>query len=702
MDENKNLENINEAQEIKQETVNEKSAENEIVTTENEKKEVADETTPEKKKTAADIILERLQKHREEQNSDDKEKVEELRKLEEEVKTKAEPDAEEEKDDDIESSENEEKAEKTEKIPNYNEFSREQLSEELEKLLEKPVNEIREQAELIKNTFYKKRNAEIIEKRNEFIENGGKKEDFKIDPDETDEKFKELFDKYKQLKREYNEKVEAEKQRNLEIKYEIIAKIEQLIEKGETLNKTFEEFQKLREEWNNTGIVPQTEVKNLLEKYNFTLQKFYDWVNINKELKELDLKKNLEQKLKLCEEAEALIIEPKIVRAYKQLQKLHEKWKEIGPVPKEHKDEIWERFKEASAIINRKHYNYFQEIREQQKYNLKAKELLCEEAEKIAEGNYEKASEWQTKTDEINELMKLWKLIGFAPKKYNDQIFERFISARKKFFDKKHEFFEEYIGNLEKNLQEKEQLVIEAENAKNSTDWRKTTKLFIELQKRWKEIGPVPRAKKDEIWEKFNEACNYFFEQKREFFKNRTEIEEQNLKAKRDLIERIRNFEPLESPEDNLKQLQAFQKEWSEIGHVPFKEKDKIYHEYKAAIDAKMKSLEISPDKQLQFEQKNLVSTLLSSNNPKDKIRRELEKVKNKIAKIHDEIITLENNLTFFVKSKNAEDILNNFKTKIDKLKNRKEKLEVEKIELIKAIKSLNKKPKENKKDDDK
>jgi hypothetical protein len=699
MDENKNLENRNENQELTHESANENTTQptnDAINTNQPENNNTAQET--EKKKTAADIILEKLQKQREEKNGD-KQKVEELRKLEEEVKTTAQPDTEEEKDDE-EHTKQQENNENEEKIPNYNEFSREQLTDELEKLLEKPVENIKEQAELIKNTFYRKRNAEIIEKREEFVANGGKKEDFKVDPDEIDEKFKELFDKYKDLKRQHNEKIEAEKQRNLEKKYEIIGKIEELIEKGETLNKTFDEFQKLREEWKNTGTVPQTDAKNLLEKYNFTLQKFYDWVNINKELKELDLKKNLEQKLKLCEEAEALIIEPKVTRAYKQLQKLHEKWKEIGPVPHEHKDEIWERFKEASAIINRKHYNYFQEIKQQQIDNLKAKELLCEEAEKIADGNYEKASEWQNKTDEINELMKLWKLIGFAPKKHNEQIFERFISARKKFFDRKHEFFQAYIEILEKNLQEKEQLLIEAENAKNSTDWRKTTKLFVELQNRWKQIGPVPKAKKDEIWKKFNQACNFFFEQKREFFKNRTAIEEENLKLKTELIEKIKNFEPLDSPEENLKQLQAFQKQWSEIGHVPFDQKDKLYSEYKKAIDEKMKSLEITPENRNRFEQKNLVKNLLNAANPKDKIRREIEKVKNKIAKIHDELITLENNLTFFVKSKNAEDILNNFKNKIEKLKERKEKYEAEKLELIKALKSLDKKNKESEKTD--
>ncbi len=633
-----------------------------------------------KKATAADLIIQKI-KQRDIEKRSSLEKIQELRKIHEEIQTKAEPDTVEEE------------IKKEDKIhTNYNEFSREELVAKFEELIKKPIEEIIDDAELIKNTFYKKRNAEILEKRNSFIEEGGKKEDFKIDPDNADNNFKILYDKFKELKHQRAERIQTEKQRNLEQKNSIIIKIEELIEKGETLNKTFDEFHKLRDEWEKIGAVPQSEVKSLLEKYNFTLQKFYDWVKINKELRDFDLKRNLDLKTKLCEEAETLILEPKVTKAYQKLQKLHEKWKEIGPVANEIREEIWARFKEASSIINKKHYNYFQQIKQQQADNLKAKELLCDEAEKIAKETYERSVEWQEKTEEINELMKLWKLIGFAPKKYNNHIFERFINARKNFFENKHNFFQNYADIMETNLKEKEQLLIEAENAKDQTDWRKTTEFFVNLQNRWKSIGPVPKAQKDEIWHKFNTACNTFFENKREYFKNRKAIEEENLKQKQELINNIKNLNPEENPEENLKKIQEIQRQWSQIGFVPLKQKDKIYKEYKNAITEKLKSLDIDPQKRAAFENKSRIDTLLKSENAGGKIRYEIEKTKNKIAEIHNEIITLENNISFFVKSKNTEEIINNFNKKIEKLKQKKVNSEKTLLSLIKAMKESDKK----------
>lgn len=670
MDENKNLQN---SQNI--------SANN----TNNSDVNKQEETKNQKKKTAADIVIEKL-KAREENESPAADKINELKRLQEEVAQEAQPDTIEDDEED-----DEEKVRNNE-LPNYNEYSREELTKKLSELLENDVHTIIEEVELIKNTFYKKRNAEIIEKRNVFVEEGGKKEDFVVEPDPIDDEFKKYYNIFRDKKREYSEKINAEKQRNLEQKIEIIKKIEALIEKGETLHKTFDEFHNLREEWNKIGSVPQNESKALLEKYNFTLQKFYDWVKINKELRDFDLKRNLDLKTKLCEEAEALIIEQKITKAYKKLQKLHEKWKEIGPVPKEYKEQIWERFKEASSIINKKHYDYFQQIQQQQKDNLKAKELLCEEAEKIAEGDYEKSSQWQQKSDEINMLMKLWRMIGFAPKKYNNSIFERFIAARKKFYEKKQKFYQEFTDILEKNLQEKEKLIIEAENAKDSTDWRRTTQFFVELQKKWTEIGPIPRAKKEEMWNRFNAACNHFFENKREYFKNQKIIEEENLKKKQALIEEIKNFEASDDPETNLKTIQDFQKKWSEIGYVPIKQKDKIYKEYKNAISEKLKSLNLDEEKQKSFDLRNKIDNILKSDNAHGKLRYEIERIRNKIDNVHNEIITLENNISFFVKSKNSEDIIKNFRKKIERLKERKVSYEKTLIEYIKAMKTLNKK----------
>lgn len=677
MDENKNLENLD----------NNQSENKEMIENQQDKSEEK-VVKQEKKKTAADLILERLQKFKE-GGEDDKKNIQELKEIEKEVKTIAQPDTVEEKDDD--ESELTVKKDEVVEMPNYNDFSRPQLVEIFRELLSEPLDKIADRAEVIKNTFYKKRNAEINERKQKFIEEGGNPTEFKADFDDTDNEFKAEFDKYRLLKQTRNEQIEAEQQRNLNLKNEIIEKIEALINKGETLNKTFDEFHALRDQWNEVGLVSQNDAKTLLEKYNFTLQKFYDWVKINKELRDLDLKRNLDQKIKLCEEVEALIIEPKIVKAYRKLQNLHERWKEIGPVPNEQREEIWNRFKEISSLINKKHYEYFQEIKQQQVDNLRAKELLCEEAEKISEGDYQKSKMWQIKTDEINELMKLWKLIGFAPKKDNNDIFERFITARKQFFDRKQAYYQSYTEILEKNLQQKEELIVEAENAKDNTNWKQTTDLFVKLQKNWKEIGPVPNAKRDEIWERFNKVCNYFFEKKRDHFKNRKEEEEKNLTLKQELIENIKSIELSKTPEENLKDLQEFQKQWSEIGYVPFKHKDAIYKEYKETIDAKFKELNISFEKRREFENKNRIDNLLSSDKADYKLRYEIDKVKNDISDLNNEIITLENNLSFFVKSKNSQGILDNFNKKIDKLKAKKEEHEALLVTLSKAYKETQK-----------
>lgn len=694
MEENKNLENLQnenvennnaQSENIDKKTVETENIQPEIVEkektetvqtkkTDEKKAEIVE--PKEKKKSSAEILLEKLQKRKSAKDSGS-DSIEELKKISQEVKTVATPDTVIEK-------VIEKKAE-TKNMPNYNDLSREELVASMKDLLEKPLDDIKEEAEIIKNTFYKKRNSEIVEKREKFVEAGGVKEDFKVDPDEFDNQFKDLYDKFRELKQQQNEQIKQRKVENLENKNTIINNIEDLINSAETLNKTFDDFHKYRDEWDKIGSVPQEDSKALLEKYNHTLQKFYDWVKINKELRDLDLKKNLEHKIQLCEQTEALILEPKITKAYNILQRFHENWKEIGPVPTEQKEEIWERFKEASSLINKRHYTYFQEIKQQQEDNLKAKEMLCEEAESIASIKYEKSKEWHQKTDEINELMKLWKLIGFAPKKDNNQVFSRFISARKIFFDNKHEYFKNYREILDKNLQIKEQLAIEAENIKDSTDWKKSTDLLIKLQDKWKKTGPVPNDKKDLIWNRFHKACNTFFENKRDHFKNRKDEEQENLNLKNEIIKKIKNLEDKGDASSNLKAIQELQNQWAKIGYVPFKAKDAVYKEYHAVLDEKYNSLDISKEKREEIALKNQFDNVLKSNQP-FKLREEIEKVKNKIDKINGEIITLENNLTFFVKSKNAEGILKNFDTKLKKLKAEKEQIEKVLKTLVKAL----------------
>ncbi len=661
MEENKNLENL-------ENNENRENKEKQVENTE--------------KKTAADLILERLQ-NRKENNSEKSENLEKLRELQEVVKNEAVKDEQEE------TEEEEEQVKK--QMPNYKEFTREQMVARFEELLAQPIEDVKKELDILCDNYYTRRNAEIIEKRDEFVKNGGKKEEFVVEEDETEKKFKELYEKFKSAKQEYNQRKQAEEERNAEIKQRIIDNIEGLIEKGETLKKTFDELHQLQDEWRNTGSVPQKLEKQLNDKYYFTLQKFYDWVKINKELRDMDLQRNLELKTKICEEAEALLIEPKITVAYKKLQKLQKRWSEIGPVPREHKEAIWQRFRETVSIINKRHYDYFQNLKKQQQDNLKAKELLCEEAEKIADGEYKTSSEWRKKTEEMNELMTLWRLIGFAPKKYNNQIFERFITARKKFFERKNEFFQNLGEELEKNLELKKELIAKAEEIKESTDWGKATKICIDLQNKWKDIGPVPNAVKDEIWEQFKNACNYFFDRKREYYATRKERELENLKKKEELIEKIKNYKPSDDPEENLKALQQFKSEWTEIGFVPIKEKDRVNKEYRNAISELLKLLDLDDEKQREIELKHKIENILASNDPKYRLKQEIERTKNRIDKIHNEVVTLENNMRFFIKSKNSEEILKNFENKIEKLKKQEDFLNKTLVEYFKALKSLQK-----------
>lgn len=640
-------------------------------------------------KSAADIIIKKLGERKE--NVDGNKTLEELKNLERQVKQEAI--ADQTSDEDIEEEEQEvfkddQTNEELSQTPNYNDFNREQLVEEFSKLLEESIDKIVKKATLIKDVYYTKRNSEIREARLKFSEEGGEEDKFVFE-DSLEENFKDLFEKFKQLKKERNERIEAELKRNAERKHEIIREIESLIEKGETLHKTFDEFYKLRDEWNAIGAVSQNDAKEISEKYDFILHRFYDWVKINKELRDFDLKRNYELKVKLCEEAETLLIEPKIVKSYNRLQKIKEHWRETGPVPTEQKEDIYNRFKEVERIINKNHYEYFQKLRQQQKDNLKAKELLCEEAQKIADGEFKTSKDWNTKQQELDELLKLWKMIGFAPKKYNNSIFEQFINARKKFFDGKREFYKEYFHDLEQNLQLKQDLIIQAENIKDSSDFNFATKQFIDLQKRWKKLGPVPNAIKDEIWQKFNEVCNYFFERKRKFYENKESQESENLKLKRSLLEQIENFQFNDIPEDNLKNIQNFQKQWSEIGFVPIKEKDELYNQYRKIIDEKYSKLNINRDNKQQYDVDDKLQQIIGGDRPDYKLRSEIERVKNKIANFNSDIVKMENNLSFFVKSKSAEGVLKNFKNKIDHLIRLKKENEEYLQKLTKAYREL-------------
>ncbi|MFW5978931.1 MAG: DUF349 domain-containing protein, partial [Bacteroidia bacterium] len=460
----------------------------------------------------------------------------------------------------------------------YTEYSREALVKRLKEIIEnEEISNKKREIDIIKATFYKKHRAFNDEQKKEFIGKGGDPEEFKPEKDQLEIEIKELLKQYKDKKNQINKKIEEEKKKNLEKKNQVIEELKNLVNKKESLGQTFKEFRDLQRRWREIGPVPQNRVKDLWGTYHHHVEKFYDYVKINKELRDLDLKKNLKAKLDLCEKAEKLDEEKDIVYAFKTLQQLHDQWREIGPVPNEKKEEIWQRFKEATSVINKKHQNYFKELRKQQNANLEAKTKLCEKAEEIAEMEIDTHKDWNYYTKQILNLQKEWRTIGFAPKKHNNKIYRRFRKACDRFFAKKRVFYSQHKEWQENNLKKKEEFVKRAEELKDSTDWDNATKELIELQKEWKEIGPVPKRYSEDVWKRFRNACDQFFQRKKNTETTKDKDFDKNLKLKQDLIEEIKNYNPKEhSSEENLNKLKEFEERWAEIGFVPYKYKDKV------------------------------------------------------------------------------------------------------------------------------
>ncbi|MGC9332171.1 MAG: DUF349 domain-containing protein, partial [Bacteroidales bacterium] len=452
---------------------------------------------------------------------------------------------------------------KSENMPDFTSMSKEELLQHLKELVvEKDIPGTKAHIDAIKNAFYKIKNAEIADLKRLHIESGKDPIEFEPPHDKDEVYLKELLDDYKKQKAEYNKKIEEKKLENLNKKLEIIDKIKVLANGEESLDKTFTEFKNLQKEWQSIGNVPKEKASDLWASYNMQVERFYDFIKINKELRDLDFKKNMDAKIALCEKAEKLLLETDIINAWKTLQAYHDEWREIGPVPREHRDELWDRFSKVSREINKKHQELFLKKKEEQNNNLNAKTALCEKAEELASLNITSINEWNEKTEEILKIQKVWKTIGMVPKKHNQQIYERFRTACNVFFDKKHEYFKEQNNIKEENLQKKTDLCIQAEALKNDTEWNKTRDTFIELQKQWKKIGPVPKNEGYAIWKRFSSACNHFFTAMDEHFKNKTKNEKENAVEKRKIIEEIKNFEVCDDKNKNLEAIQNFQARW--------------------------------------------------------------------------------------------------------------------------------------------
>jgi len=548
----------------------------------------------------------------------------------------------------------------------YSTYSEEELINELKNLVEaEDLIAIANKVESIKINFYKKLKTKQSEQKANFIENGGFEEEFKPEVDSFEQELKALFQQYKQKRAELNKDIEADKEANLKKKLEIIEEIKTLVNRKESINKTFLEFKELQQKWREIGVVPQANMKDLWENYHHHVENFYDYIKINKELRDLDLKKNLEEKINLCEKAEALILEPSVLKSFNNLQKYHDLWREIGPVPRDKKEELWERFKAATTQINKKHQDFFENRKSSQKKNLDAKTALCEKVEEILASNIDSHKDWEEKSKELVELQKYWRTIGFAPKKENTTVYERFRKACDSFFDQKREFYTKNKEEQTNNLQLKIDLCVQAEALKESTDWKKTTEEFINIQKKWKEIGPVPRKQSDIIWKRFRAACDAFFKQKSEFFSSKDSEQAENLKQKNELIDAVVNFVSEGNDEKDFEHLRDFQRKWTEIGHVPIQEKDSIQKRFRDAINVQFDKLRVADKDRTLVKFKNKMTDWKTSSKGQNKMYAERDKYVTKLKHIESDLITLKNNIGFFSNSKNAEALIKDVERKI-------------------------------------
>ena len=525
----------------------------------------------------------------------------------------------------------------------------------------------KEEVDYLKTAFYKLHIAEREARLKEYIDGGGDPEAYQILPDEDEEAFKAEMGVIKEKRQKLFKEQEQEKQENLQKKLDIIEKIKAMLTSPEEANKSYKEFKALQEEWKEIKNVPAEKASELWRNYQLYVEQFYDLLKLNSEAREYDFKKNLELKTKLCEAAEKLADEPEVISAFHQLQKLHQEFREIGPVAKELREEIWTRFKTASTVINKRHQQHFEELRAKEEDNLARKTALCEKVEAIAAEENKGSADWERHTKEIIAIQAEWKTIGFAPQKMNVKIFERFRAACDDFFGRKAEYFKGLKENFKENAEKKRVLIEKAKALQDSTDWKSTSDKLINLQREWKTIGMVPKKLGDQLWEEFLTACNKFFEARNAAGVGGRGEEHQNLEKKRSIIEQLKAA--AEDAGDGLQEkIQKLVEEYQSIGHVPFKEKDKLYEEYHAVVDKLYKELNISVAKRRLNKFKDNIKQVAERggnalDNERARLMRQYEQLKS-------EVQTYENNLGFLnASSKKGNSLIDEMNRKVQKLK---------------------------------
>ena len=543
----------------------------------------------------------------------------------------------------------------------------------------------KEELDHLKTTFYKLHLAERDAQTKEYLEKGGDPEKFVLLPDDTEEAFKAEMQIIKEKRAKIFLEQEEEKQENLAKKLEIIEKIKAMATSPEEANQSYNDFKTLQQEWKDIKTVPADKANELWRNYQLYVEQFYDLLKLNSEAREYDFKKNLEAKTALCEAAEKLDEEPDVISAFHQLQDLHQQYREIGPVAKELREQIWSRFKAASTVINKKHQQYFEEIRSKEEKNLEQKTALCEKLEAIDLDAIKTAAQWETTTKEVIAMQQEWREIGFAPQKMNVKIFERFRTINDVFFSKKAAFFKELKSQYSSNLEKKQELVKKAQELADSTDWKKTGDKIIALQKEWKTVGVVPRKQGELLWKDFLDACNKFFEARNKANAGTRNTEHSNLAKKREVVAKLKDL--LENPVENVQQaLQKLTEEYNSIGHVPFKEKDNIYKEYHEVLDKIYKDLHISNAKRRLDNFKSNLKNVAEKGS--DALDNERGRLLRRYDQLRNDITTYENNLGFLnAASKKGNSLVEEMNRKVQKLK---DDLELVKKK-IKAIDAENK-----------
>ena len=563
--------------------------------------------------------------------------------------------------------------------------SKYEVLERVKELAHSDETPAKDEVDHLKTAFYKLLFAEREADQKTFIENGGDPEAYVMKTDDSEEQFKAEMGLIKEKRAKAFQQQEEEKKANLQRKQQIIEKIKMMSTSPEEANKSYNDFKALQQEWKDIKAVPAEKANELWRNYQLYVEQYYDLLNLNRELREYDFKKNLEQKTLLCEAAEKLADEPDAVSAFHQLQEFHQQYREIGPVAKELREQIWARFKAASTVINKRHQQHFEELRAKEEENLTRKTALCEKVEAIAKEENKNATDWENHTKQIIDIQTEWKTIGFAPQKMNVKIFDRFRAACDDFFGRKAEFFKTLKEKFAENTKKKKEMVEQAKALMDSTDWKATSDKLIKLQKEWKTIGMVPKKVGDQLWAEFVAACNKFFEARNAATAGTRNEEQQNLDRKKEIIAKLKEL--LDSTADNVQAtLQQLIDEYGKIGHVPFKEKDKLFKEYHKVVDALYKQLNISASKQRLDNFKSSIKSMAKQG--EDMLDNERGRLMRRYEQLKSEITTYENNLGFLnASSKKGNSLIDEMNRKVNKLKDDLELIR----QKIKAIDAENK-----------